>query len=572
MKKWMLLCASCLALHFGLPQSYGQSGDNYGPRVSPDGTQVLFYSYRSGNPDVFLMDRDGSNQANLTNSPGTWDTEPLWSPDGTTILFRSDRDDPGGNRELYKMDLHSLEVQRLTYNKGFDTATDWVGDKIYYYNLATVSQERRIGSIYVMDADGNNQTLLRSMEHDGGRPNLSPDGTKILFEQHDAEQGELFLFTMNTDGTEAKQLLERPGTDPIWSPDGTKIVFGAQWEGYHAIYVMDADGSNVVQVSDAQDAPAYFHDWAPDSRHVVYDASRHGISDIMQVDLITQEKKNLTKQGDYKWAPTWAKGRLAYQSKQDANHEIYLVEKAGEDPINLTQHPATDQQPAFSPNGRKLAFVSDRDGELDLYVMDIKTRGLTRLTTDQGANMEPSWSPKGNQLAFVSTRDGGRDVYIMKTDGSQVRKVNTAAGVYARPSWSGDGQHLAYFTNMDGNWEVYWTDLEGQNPLNITNHEANDFYGSASPDGKHVVFVSNREGNRERHLYTIRTDGTDLKRLTEPGVAARYNHYPTWTPEGNILFISNRTGTNQVYSIRPDGTNLKQLTMRAVDYTYARQD
>lgn len=545
-----------------------QSGDNYGPRVSPDGKKVAFYSYRTGNPDVFVMNIDGSNQTNITRSAGTWDTEPYWSPDGSQLLFRSDRDDPGGNRELYKMDADGSNVHRLTYNKGFDTATDWVDDKIYFYNLVKVSDARMVGNIYVMDEDGSNKVLLKSVEQDGGRPNVSPDGQKILYERKDLESGETYMYTMDMDGTNETRILDQPGLDPVWSPDGSKVVFGATWDGYDGIYVMDADGTNIKPVSDAQDAPAYFHDWDPDGEHVVYDASRHGISDIMRVNITTMEKENLTKQGDYKWSPTWAKGKLAFESKQDANAEIYLVPAEGQDPINLTNNPASDQQPSMSPDGKKVVFMSDRDGNPELYVLDIKKDRLTRLTENEAADLEPSWSPDGKYIAFVSSREGGRDVFVMKADGSEVRKVNQTQGVYARPSWSGNGKSLVYFSNKEGNWEVYHVKADGSDEKNLTNDEGSDFYGALSPDGKQAVFVSTRVGNRERHLYVVNTDGTGLKQLTNSGTPARSNHYPIWTAENRIVFISNRTGTYQVYAVDPSGDNLQQLTQRQMNYTY----
>lgn len=94
---------------------------DFGPRLSPDGGTVAFYSWRGGNSDIYLANADGSQLRNLTNHPSA-DAHPVWSPDGTKIAFSSDRD---GNMEIYTINVTSGGLARLTYNDSDDFVDDW---------------------------------------------------------------------------------------------------------------------------------------------------------------------------------------------------------------------------------------------------------------------------------------------------------------------------------------------------------------------------------------------------------------------------------------------------------------
>ena len=146
------------------------------------------------------MDADGTDPINLTNDPGA-DRNPSWSPDGTMIVFESNRD---GDRE-----------------------------------------------IYVMNADGSDQTNLTNDPARDELPNWSPDGTMILFQRN--TEGGFEVFVMDADGSDQTNLSNFPNAndeDPAWSPDGTKITFASDRDGDYEIFVMDADGSGQTSLSD----------------------------------------------------------------------------------------------------------------------------------------------------------------------------------------------------------------------------------------------------------------------------------------------------------------------------------
>ena len=151
------------------------------PVWSPDGRSIAFSSNRDGKNEIYVMDADGSNVKRLTNNMAD-DGNPGWSPDGRRILFDTERD---GNREVYLMDADGGNQIRLTRNNATDLTATWSPDG----NLIAFASNRDTGppynpynlDIYVMNADGSNvRRIVDDLEYDVG-PQWSPDGRKILF-------------------------------------------------------------------------------------------------------------------------------------------------------------------------------------------------------------------------------------------------------------------------------------------------------------------------------------------------------------------------------------------------------
>ncbi len=101
-------------------------------------------------------------------------------------------------------------------------------------------------------------------------------------------------------------------------------------------------------------------------------------------------------------------GRLAFNTERDGNSEIYLMHSDGTGPVNLTNHPAFDANPAWSPDGSRIAFTTQRDGNLEIYVMNANGTNQVRLTNNNVVDGHPSWSPDGKRIAFLSQRPSGQ--------------------------------------------------------------------------------------------------------------------------------------------------------------------
>ncbi len=167
---------------------------------------------------------------------------------------------------------------------------------------------------------------------------------------------------------------------------------------------------------------------------------------------------------------------LAFTTNRDGNDEIYITDGTGTDVLNLTNNPANDDWPSWSPDGSKIAFHSDRDGNFDVYVMNADGSALVNLTNNPALDALAVWSPDGSRIAFDTDRDGNFEVYVMNTDGTGLVNLTNSAANEAFPAWSPDGSQIAFDTDRDGNDEVYVMNADGTGVLNLTHSPAFDGY------------------------------------------------------------------------------------------------
>ena len=264
--------------------------------------------------------------------------------------------------------------------------------------------------------------------------------------------------------------------------------------------------------------------------------------------------------------------RIALHSKHDGNWNIYVMNPDGSGQTRLTNNPAADSWPSWSPDGRRITFISSRDDPdpndddriVDIYVMNADGSGQTRLTNSSAWHSLPRWSPDGHRIAFQSHRDENWEIYVMNADGSGLTRLTDNSAVDGRPSWSPDAQRIAFYSTVDENAEIYVVNADGSDQKNITNNAANDWSPTWSPDGGRIAFHSHRDGNSE--IYVMNADGSGQTRLTDnPARDIR----PSWSPDGrHIAFSSDRDDPDpddidrimSIYVMNVDGSDETRLT------------
>jgi TolB protein len=222
--------------------------------------------------------------------------------------------------------------------------------------------------------------------------------------------------------------------------------------------------------------------------------------------------------------------RIAFLSLRKGDGEIYVMDSDGGSVRELTFSRANDDDPSWSPAGDRIAFESSRTGgDTEVWVMRADGRGQTRLTSSPGFDGDPSFSPDGTRIAFTSTRDGNRELYVMRADGSDQRRLTftsgpvddpTVDGVDQNPSWSPDGKRIAFDSTREGSLDVFVMAADGSDQRRLTDSPAIDAIPVWSPDGRLLLFSSDRTSRDRRELYTMRTDGTAVRRLAA-GLAAQ---------------------------------------------------
>ena len=249
-------------------------------------------------------------------------------------------------------------------------------------------------------------------------------------------------------------------------------------------------------------------------------------------------------------------GRIVFSSFRDGNPEIYVMDANGRNQERLTNHPAYDYDPDWSPDGTKIAFVSSRDGGASqIHVMDADGKNVIRLTDGRGTKWAPDWSPDGKKIVF-SVDDWVDYIAVMDADGNnRVRHEDQARD----PSWSPDGRTIAFLSSRDGGNEIYLVGAGGQGLKRVTHDLAPKGNPSFSPDGRRIAYVV-AEHRGPGQIYVVGTDGRNRERLTHN---EENNWGPAWSPDGRVIayyVIVDGDFHGMIHLMTAEGRYIRQLS------------
>ncbi len=321
---------------------------------------IAFVSGRAGTNQIYVLDIGYSIAHRLSDKP-VIACCPIWSPDGTQILFPSLDDSV---TKIFVMDWDGDNLHRLTTEKRTNEGSAVWSPDGQQIAFVFISLQSNNAAIYVTNADGGGlRALSRSRNATSDlAPVWSPDGTKILFTSDLSADGlsrlqDTELFTMNPDGTDRQQLTNDAAEDsaPAYSPDGETIVFTTTPPDYFpiAIYRMDADGQHYTLITEQDVSRNTAPIWSPDGERILFLSHRDGDVEFYQVDA---DGSNLLQLSDNKavdWLPSWSPNgkRILFLSSRDGDAAVYLMDADGTHPHRLTVYPATDSFAAWQPSG-----------------------------------------------------------------------------------------------------------------------------------------------------------------------------------------------------------------------------
>ncbi len=285
---------------------------------------------------------------------------------------------------------------------------------------------------------------------------------------------------------------------------------------------------------------------------------------------------------------------LAFVSERDGNPEIYVIQPDGSALRRLTDNPAVDADPAFSPDGRQIAFRSRRDGTSDIFVMGAdgnRPRNLIKDADDISyEETMPSWSADGQTLVLITNRfyqqikvnaavtasEMGRyQVALLPLLGGKdnITLLGAVAAEQRTVAWSPDGRYIAFsalagfmLKNIDDNPQpvnLSMWDLQEKRIYPLTNHPQTDLHPAWSHDGRFLAFHSTENDNLEIFVLELATK-TVINLTQHPAE----DKQPTWSPDDTqIAFTSNRDGNQEIYIMNADGSNPRNVTQNpTADY------
>jgi len=295
--------------------------------------------------------------------------------------------------------------------------------------------------IFRFDTDGAQRVNLTNTNVDEDEPRWSPDGTQIAFTSE--RDGITQIYVMGADGKEPKNLSNAPKRwdgRPAWSPDSSRIMFSTSAydqkanESFGEIWVMNADGTNQVNLSKEHAHSDYKAVWSPDGKRIVFAGYTKEKSAIWVMDADGTNAKQLTDQGGEDspaaWSPT---GKQILFTRGYTKPVLWLMNADGTNARAITD----GEDAVWSPDGEQIAFISALEGFNELYLMNSNGSNIRKAAPEpKTADLGFVWSPDSSQiLVRVNQYSPNLGLLMLIDVGSKKRTMIVSDAYCGQPDW-----------------------------------------------------------------------------------------------------------------------------------------
>jgi Tol biopolymer transport system component/serine/threonine protein kinase len=428
-------------------------------QLSPDGEKVA-YSWTGtadDNWDIYVKAMGvGAAPFRLTRDPAN-DWHPAWSPDERQIAFVREREDGGGAIYLVPalggQERKLVDVPGPTWSLGviFLPALDWSPDGrwLAYAEKGPGDEPHRIVRLSLETLA--TEALTSPPEGFGGDtyPTFSPDGRLVAYVRSDPASGR-DIWVQPLERGSARRLTSQGYSfcqDLAWTPDGREILFTAETGPEFATYRVSLEGG---------------------------------------------EPRRIAGLGRGAWTPSIRGSRMVFAQWMIRTYDIWRVpgrrsSEPGRAPERLIFSSNWDAFPSYSPDGRKIAFASDRTGDSgNIWVSDKDGSNPIQLTEFEGGAGPPRWSPDGRLIVFDSRAGGGYDLWVVDLEGGVPRQLTHEPSQDYRGTWSRDGRWVYFASDRSGRSEIWRVPAEGGLATQVTHG------GGTAPqeswDGRHLYY------------------------------------------------------------------------------------
>ena len=513
------------------------------PAPQPQQIVITRVFPQPGTIGVFVANADGSNEHPLI-SPADIDYDATWSPDGASIVFTSERN---GSADLYRVKPDGSALERLTDSPAYDDQAAFSPDGKQLVFVTT--RAGGTADLWTLDIATKKAKALTSGPGGDFRPSWSPDGQWIAFSSDRAsnlpfskgrwEHLQLVdLYVIHPDGSGLKQITPHGGFcgSPTWQADSKHVT------------------AHCMTGQQTMDARLRTAELAEDTRIVSVDIASGAMTDIPVAPGINLNPVAL------------GKNLIAY-IRRDGNDR-------GVQYSNGKRGPAGEIRAAsWSPNGEQIVFHKRLTAPRKPWVKTFSRNPEYELFLVAGG---PSFSPDGERFAFVGPAQNakGAGIAIANVGGETFQVVyrDSTRNILA-PQWSPNGEKIifgignfaAFFNGFhsqflqpedraEGGAQVAMVNADGSGYRELTSGANNNGFPSMSPDGKRFVYRTFGPDGDGLRIMDIET-----KKVTS--IAGGYDNFPLWSPRADLIMFSRQDqGDYEIYTIKPDGTGLKRLT------------
>lgn len=504
------------------------------PVISPDGQHIAF----AWLGEIWTAEIGGGSARRLTNSDAT-DGQPLFSPDGERIAFVSTRT---GSPQIFVMNADGTSPQQLTFHSAGYSLADWFPDGESILALGSRDHFHRDSTrlIKVSATERSAEKILADAMVEDAK--LSPDGTQVLFTREGERwwrkgyEGERSaqVWLLELESGEFRELVHE-GVEcmwPIWMPDGKGFYFtkgalhGFELWKYRFVKNKSKAGKQSKVFGFEDDSivyPSISHDGKTILfRHLfdLYSLTTEGEKRPSKIELRVAGDVDLPQdemRREFSSADEVAFTDDGLEIAFVAGGDVWVTDTKLREPKRVTTTAGYEENVTFSTDGTELWFTSVTDGQVDIWKVTRQDAdsywwqnsefNLEQVTRDMHVESDLRFTPDGKQLVF---QQGRGDLVVLDIESNQKRVLLTGfSGIDY--DVSADGQWLTYAQqDNDFNGEVWITALDGSTkPVNVSRHPDNDGNPRFSPDGKILAFTGRRVDSEVDVYYVYLNEEDD---------------------------------------------------------------
>jgi len=593
--------------------AFDSLASSYDSPWSPDGKRIVIQSNRSGHEALYITSIDGKSEAvKISDTSGFV----VWSPMGNQVAYSYISEKSGLNNNTEQDAIRIINAdgsnEQNIVQTGLIRTVHWStdGKTLYYINGWSIEGVETNGGTPETILNIEDPYVLESAW-------FSPDST-IVYQSLNPEglssslyrlkAGKSSLVGQLRNQSEACELTTYYAQGVVLSHDTNQAISSVNCGSGQTVFaVHDLTNNTTTLIGELVLVnPEISVSWSQDDQMITIRVIQSDVSQSsgLQASLYVLRREELshppttlnpvieqtngltitaiqpTPRREFANLPTPEptqihsyNGLIAFTSKQNGNLDIYTVRSDGSEQANLTDNPANDYSPTWSPDGTRLAFVSNRDTNDNIYVMNADGSNLTRLTDDPGSDTNPVWSPDGTKIAY-STGDFSTkvtNIYVVDSNGQNHRRItNYAHKTTIWPvTWSPDNQFILFdISQQIVKVNVNSGDVKPVMPPNDLSYQF-----TLSKDGSTLHYLV--DCNQNTYIFcnrvkTINEDGTNEKSVGTVKVSevcpvkqtsAWMGWYTKWSPDRTkILFFFTCEENGWIYIANADGSDFKPLT------------